>query len=284
MTFTTSKVNCGSYDLTVGAIPNNSKDQIKQPELAEKKCIPALNTSTIVIGKSGSGKSSVIYKLLNDPNMWDAKNTFDLVCLISPTAKMDDIQRQYPITDDDCIIDDLSEAPAFLRGLMDMQRHKIEEFGSANSPLVCVILDDCVADKRFINSKEFFEIFMKSRHYNMSVIIASQQYKSISKKARLQAMNVIWFASPMSETENLLMDHCPPNMTKRNFLRLIQFATKDRHSFLYINMQCPWAERYRRCFTEIISLANDKSCHGREAGTCRGKAFQSGETQNTPEP
>ena len=276
MGFSTQKVNCGSYDLTVNAIPNNSKDKIKQPELAELKCIPALNTSTIVIGKTGSGKSSVIYKLLNDPHMWDAKNTFDLVCLISPTAKMDDIQRQYPITDDDCVIDDLSEAPAFLRGLMDMQSDTIEEFGAVNSPLLCILLDDCVADKQFINSNEFFEIFMKQRHYNMTVVIASQQYKSIKKKCRLQATNVIWFASPHSETENLLMDHCPPNTTKRHFLQLIQFATKAPHDFLYINMQCPWAERYRRCFTEIIFLDNNKQEDGRETRKNRRETEQGG--------
>lgn len=248
--FNTQKIE-SLHDLTVRAC-KTSKDDIEQPELSKLFHIPSLCTSTIVIGRSGSGKSVCVSKLLNDPNMFGDK--FDLVCLISPTAKMDDVQKTYPVTNEHCIIENLSEAPAFLTELMEIQRKFIEDTGAGCAPQVCIILDDCVADKKFINSKEFFEIFMKSRHYCVTVLINAQQYKSISKKARLQANNIIWFKSPMSETENLLDDHCPPGMKKKEFGKLVEFATREPYSFLYINMKAPWKERYRRNFNEIINF------------------------------
>ena len=248
--FSTRKLD-SKYNLTVTACETR-KDDIEQPELSKLFHIPSLCTSTIIIGRSGSGKSVCVSKLLNDPNMFGKR--FDLICLISPTAKMDDVQSTYPVTDEHCIIEDLAEAPAFLSKIMKIQRGYIQELGAGCAPQVCIILDDCVADRKFINSKEFFEIFMKSRHYNLTIIINAQQYKSISKKARLQANNVIWFKSPMSETENLINDHCPPGMTKKEFGRLVEFATRDSYSFLYINMKAPWKERYRKTFSEVIQF------------------------------
>ena len=239
-------------DLTVKPSGKNSKDDIKQPELAEKNLIPRVNTSTIIVGRSGSGKSVVMSQLLNDPNFWG--DTFDLVCLISPTAKMDDVQSQFPVSNEECVVTNLKKAPAFLQGLMQLQKENIEKYGAGNSPLVCIILDDCVADRSFINSNEFFEIFMKNRHYNFTVVLASQQYKSISKKARLQANNVIFFKSPDSETEHLVYDFCPPAYSRQKFMQLIKFATDDEYSFLYINMKAPWKERFRKNFSEIILL------------------------------
>ena len=41
-----------------------SKDDIKHPPLSEAGVIPKLNSSTILVGKSGSGKSVLLHNLL----------------------------------------------------------------------------------------------------------------------------------------------------------------------------------------------------------------------------
>ena len=48
-----------------------SKDQIKHPLLAEQGVIPKLNTSTILVGKSGSGKSVLLHNLLTRSEFFD---------------------------------------------------------------------------------------------------------------------------------------------------------------------------------------------------------------------
>ena len=68
-----------------------SKDQIKHPLLAEQGVIPKLNTSTILVGKSGSGKSVLLHNLLTRSEFFDKYKYFDNIFIISPTAECDDI-------------------------------------------------------------------------------------------------------------------------------------------------------------------------------------------------
>ena len=43
-----------------------SKDEIKSPKLAELGVIPKINSSIIIVGKSGSGKSVLLHNLLTN--------------------------------------------------------------------------------------------------------------------------------------------------------------------------------------------------------------------------
>jgi len=230
----------------------NTKDAIKQPILSEKNIIPRLLTSCIIVGRSGSGKSVLTSALLNGKTMLG--DAFDLVVLISPTASTDDVQMSFPVTSEECVVDDLKKAPEFLDGLMGVQKKKIQEFGADQAPLVCVIFDDCAGDTKFLNCKEFTACFTRSRHYNFTVFCLTQQYKNIPKRCRLQCNNLMFFKSPDTESEAVCDDHTPPNYSKNKFMELIHWATHEKHSFLYINMKEPFETRYRRNFSEIINL------------------------------
>ena len=47
-------------DLTVKLVTEHSKDKIQQPKLSEENVIPRILTSSIICGRSGSGKSVLI--------------------------------------------------------------------------------------------------------------------------------------------------------------------------------------------------------------------------------
>ena len=67
--FKTTKIEVDS-DLTVTPIENNSKDKIENPELSNLNIIPKLLTSSLIVGRSGSGKSILMNFMLNNPNMF----------------------------------------------------------------------------------------------------------------------------------------------------------------------------------------------------------------------
>ena len=245
--FKTTKIEVDS-DLTVKPIENNSKDKIENPELSNLNIIPKLLTSSLIVGRSGSGKSILMNFMLNNPNMF--QGWFDLIVLISPTCTTDDVQMSFNA--DECV-DDLNEADEFLNKLMALQKTKIEEYGAKDAPKICVVFDDVIGHK-FLNTSSFTACFTRCRHYNFTVFCLSQQYKSIPKKCRLQANNLMFFKSSDTESQCVVDDHTPPNYSKKKFLNVIQEANGDDHSFLYINMKEPFNKRYRKNFDEIISI------------------------------
>ena len=70
-----------------------SKDEIVHPALALESVIPKLNTSTIICGKSGSGKSVLLHALITEKRFYDKYRHFDKIFLVSPTGEQDDVQR-----------------------------------------------------------------------------------------------------------------------------------------------------------------------------------------------
>jgi hypothetical protein len=250
MIFTTSPVDT-QYELDVRPVGGNSKDYLKQPVLSLKNIIPRLLTSSLLVGRSGSGKSVLMSFMLDNTNMY--KDVFELKLLISPTANTDDVQKMFGA---DEVIDDLDEADGFLEKVMNLQKLKIEKFGSANAPKICIIFDDCVGDVKFLNSKSFTAAFVKARHVNFTVFCLTQQFKAIPKKCRLQTNNLFFFKSSDSETMAVVEDFCPPGYNRKRFMQLIHYANGDDHSFLYVNQKVRFSERYRKNFGEIIILDN----------------------------
>ena len=62
-----------------------SKDAIKHPALSEEGVIPKLCCSTVLVGKSGSGKSVLLHNLMTRKEFFHGH--FDKIFLISPTVR-----------------------------------------------------------------------------------------------------------------------------------------------------------------------------------------------------
>lgn len=245
--FETTKIEHSNGTMEIKNVENNRKDLIKQPELCDLKIIPKLNTSSLVVGRSGSGKSVVLSNLLK--NCY--KDAFKLKVLISPTGETDDVQKSMKC---DIVITDLKEGVQFLEGIMKTQAKYIKEKGAHKAPLICIIFDDVMGETQFLNSSQFCACFTRSRHYNLTIFALSQKFTGIPKKCRVQTNNLIFFKGQDSEVIGVADDFCPANMSKKDFASLIKWVTSEPHAFLYINMSADESERYRKKFDEYIVL------------------------------
>jgi len=229
----------------------SSKDGIKQPKLCEQGYIPAINTSTILSGRSGSGKSVALANLITRKDMLGG--AFDEVYLISPTALGDDIQKSLNIPDEN-IFTDVMEGIKQMEEILKDNMAIIESVGSKNAPKICLIYDDCVGDKALLRERFFVKSFICCRHFNCSTFICTQSFNSVPRVCRLQASNVIIFACSLDETKVLCENYCPARYSKREFSDIIHHATKEPYSFLYINMKAKPSERFRKNFDTILNL------------------------------
>ena len=81
-----------------------SKDAIQHPKLSEEGVIPKLCCSTVLVGKSGSGKSVLLQNLMTRKEFFAGH--FDKVFLISPTGEADDVQKALNVSPN-CVFTDM---------------------------------------------------------------------------------------------------------------------------------------------------------------------------------
>jgi hypothetical protein len=179
--------------------------------------------------------------------------TFTHRFLISPTAEGDDVQKALKIPSSGTFTN-LKSAPYFLSIIMKSQKQKIKKKGSHKAPQILIIYDDVISDPNFMRSNEFIKSFIASRHYNLTVMLATQSWTACPRRCRIQARNIFFFAAPLSEVEKLCEEHCPPRFTKQQFFLMVAWATNEPYSFLYINKSVPMKERFRKNLSEIINL------------------------------
>jgi len=231
------------------------KTNLPQTGGMEAGVIPRFPSMQLLVGKSGSGKSNLMINMLTNNKLM--AEFFDEVYLISPTAEADDLVKHLDLKPEN-IWSDLKQAVLDLGTLLDNQAYDIEQKGIeevGKTQKMLVICDDCVGDKAFIKSDILIKLAIHGRHNLCSSIICTQSYTKVPRVIRLQAQGLALFPSSQNEVKLLCDDYCPPHKSKRDFNKLIEFATDEPFSFLYINNHCPvMKDRYRKKLSEIIVI------------------------------
>ena len=242
----TSALNNGdNYQITKIDVNDG---EIPQPIASQRRILPKHPFRWYIVGASGSGKSNLLLNLLTKDQF--LKGYFDSIEIISPTAlHLDPIYRNLDLQDDHFFLPYVE----VLDQIMLEQEQRVKRLGKSKSPKILVILDDFISYKSFARSDELVKFAVMSRHWNISLILLSQAYHRVEKSVRLN-MNVIsYFKGTNPEMETLADDVGAPGLNKREFKRLINYATDEPYSFFYINMQePPKGGRYRKNLTEVI--------------------------------
>lgn len=231
-------------------------NKIKINDAMEKNIIACHPFRLLLTGASASGKSQVVLNLMKKKNFY--KNYFDIIFLISPTCNKDDTQKLLNINNNNTCSDLDNKAPLFLEHIFKTQNDIITENKGdiSKCPKVLIILDDIISSKIFLNSPQYKNLLIAGRHSGISSITLSQKYNAIPRINRLNMSDIMLFPSSLSELDLVADEYCPPNTSKRDFLNLMQYATGEKYSFLYINMKSPVESRYRKKLDTIINVKN----------------------------
>ena len=231
--------------LSIKKIETSNKNKIKQCKLAEMGVLMKHPFRCYIVGASGSGKTNLMLNLLTRDGFY--KNWFDRVFVISPTAlSLDESYKalekntKYKNQKDLLFLPCEVEA---LQAILDVQ----EQEEKAKKTLV--ILDDIVSHGAFVRSNELLQFAVMSRHYNISLFILSQAFHLITKSVRLNMSSIVYFRGADIETETLCEQYTPGGFKKKQFKALVEQATEDAYSFLYIDLNIPLygnIPRYRR--------------------------------------
>lgn len=234
---------------------DTEKDKIKITKLMKDRTIPRFPESVLMVGASGSGKTTLFMRLMVEKNFY--KGFHDFIFLFSITAKLDSMFRKLKISDND-IFDTEESMIDNLTTIFETQKDTVEKVGIRKAPKILLVFEDLTTNERLMRNKIFKSLWTLGRHLNIQVIAMIHKYKALPRTQRLNAMNIIYFRGSNDETNQLVDDFTPPGHTKKEFLKLVSFATnpdkESKNNFLYMANKLPFRIRYRKNFDTILTL------------------------------
>lgn len=243
-------------DLKIDKI-ETAKNNIPQRAHMKDNTILAFPFSLLFSGRSGSGKTNLLINMLTKDSFYG--NYFHYILVFSPNAKIDDLYKSLKIPDENLRT---RFSPEDLEHILKVRKTQIEKEGIdavAKGSRLLIIIDDGIADQQFFKSKESIEIFIMLRHYLCSIMILTQKYNKIPPVQRDNANGIIIFPSNRHEVELIKDELCPTFLDKKQFAKIVDYATDEKYSFLFINNKADNKNRYRKNFDEIIDLDKYKN-------------------------
>jgi hypothetical protein len=231
-------------------VASTGKTGIIQPDACKNNILPKLHCSYLVIGRSGSGKSNAVIHLIKSKSLLEG--AFDFIFYF--VGSLDDsFTKNIKIPDENVIKDfDLSK----LQNIIDKQKSVIKKKGIASaskSNSVLIVFDDILSQPRFLKSSLVLKLVTECRHYLITCMFNTQSYTKIPRTIRINCRGLLLFPSNRNEMEKFSDEQCPPRMKKKQFLKLLDHATKEQYNFCFMNMDSPPEDMIRKNFDLIIS-------------------------------
>ena len=244
------KINSDS--LKIDAI-ETAKSKIPQRAVAKSGVLPKFPFSLMLSGSSGSGKTNLMTNILIKPNLYGGY--FHYIVVYSPTAnKYDDSYKALKLPDENFIEE---FGPESLENLINSRKQLIDEKGIewvGKNSRVLIILDDIIANRDFLESQTALTLFALLRHYLCAIIVMTQSYTKLPRALRLNCNACAIFPSTQSEIEVLIKEITPAGISKRNFEKVIDYATSEKYSFLWINRHADKDKQVRKNLDTVINL------------------------------
>lgn len=201
---------------------------------ASKKCLqlnslaPKLPCRVLLIGRSGSGKTTNLVNLVMKYLPWDTLAVYARHLEEDPKYEVlrRAVEKQEEKTGK-CV-------SIFSDKISDLL--PLDKYNEDNNNLV--VFDDWLT----LSSKEnqpIIDYFVRGRHKNVSSIYASQQYHKIPKTIRQQATHLILYKGLAGrDIEDAYNDNITV-MDKKSFIQFYKDATKEPYSFIVIDNTTP---------------------------------------------
>jgi len=205
----------------------------------------------LIIGLSGSGKTSLIYNLLNGTkqnNLYN--NIYHSIYYITPSSTVElniDPEKMIVLDDDDNISNILEE-------IIENEKDKGSDEEAHH---VAVLMDDCVnyLSTQKQSMKVFRKLIMNGRHIlgnnsSIATFLVSQKVRSIPLVIRSQANAIYFFNSTKAEKAVIQEEYMP--LDKSPSQKILDYIFDIPYNFLYINLNLPIKKRIFKNFNQLI--------------------------------
>jgi DNA replication protein DnaC len=225
--------------------PSFNCDGDLAPHLKSYDMLQHLNNFgfTGVIGKPGSGKTSIVISMLTSKKENRVfRKVFDHVILVMPTCSRESMKKNvFKHHHVEKMFDELT-----LGSITNIYNQLLAN--SKNKETSLLILDDVGASLKDATIATILrKIIFNRRHLKVHIIMLLQNFLSLNKQIRALFSNIIIFKPSKTEFENLMIEMF--EMHKDIALDLMKEIYTDPHDYLFLNVD---SQRMYKNFDEII--------------------------------
>lgn len=191
--------------------------------------LPKVPFRMIMSASSGSGKSQLILNMILKFYQSSKQSIFDHIFIFSPSLAIDNTWKVF------------KQEPYFSNyitsGILQFSDELDEDFinlliNSNDHLRKLVVIDDFAADIK--KDKILQNLFFRSRHNNISLIVTSQYYRTIPKSMRENASDIVCFEFGNDKEKKLVFEELSTNgMTMNDFDYICEQVFKEKYQFLY---------------------------------------------------
>lgn len=209
----------------------------------------------MILGRCGSGKSSILYSLLTKGYVHNGKSIFDEAAIFLGSMDSVDAFQSLPIKNK-AILHEFNPQD-FEQYVEDLRTHQLERLSKNKRPLnVALIFDDFVGQNllKHYNGKAspLERLALTSRHeLNASIFLLSQCYKNTgfsSPSMRNNTTTYIIANMTKPEIEKIAEEHCN-NYTPDQFVEIYNEMMRTPFNFMVIDYRRPLDDRITERFT-----------------------------------
>ena len=252
----------------------------------EPSLVPKPSFLMYLCASRGSGKSTTLLNLLLNKDLLAGK--FHQIYYISPTSALDskiEVLKTTPgiIKPSTKLINKLKEKGKIkilddsvqereystsipesnfieevsidlLKDLISEQKQIIKSYGKDIADSILLIFDDCASELKFWKSQQVQKLIFNSRHFKISMIITSQNYKSLPKALRLNMSQVVLFSTSNEVEIKCIYDENSSSLGFKKWLKIYREITDKPFNCLVVNYQNKKEARLHDAFESFIEI------------------------------
>lgn len=228
----------------------SQRDDVKRTPGQKCYAMPPPGTM-VVVGSTGSGKTTIVGNLLKKSNMLNKYFDEIYVFCLSPCTTLIDhvkeVKEEHVYLEND---------PQQLADLYAKQKRAMSSLGFKRTPHVLFILDDIVQSKKFMNAPVLSDIFFGGTHSKCSLWLLSQNYMSVPRRLRMNCHSLILcHGVNNTEIERFSDEWQSAYMLKKEFMDVVKYALTEKYSFLFVNGTHPDKRlMFRRGFNDVLAI------------------------------
>ena len=201
--------------------------------------LPQPQFLTLIIGSVRSGKTNYLINALRNGEDFYGEDYWDTYKIISNTLNNDTKGKYFTDAFADC---DDHYTDQMIKELISSQK----KYERKEMPTMLILLDD-ILSRDFKKTNDITYLCSKFRHYEMSIFLTTQSFRSVGTIIRNNATNILIFRqNNAKELDKIKEEYAELCGSEELFMTYYNLAHDTPFSFLYIDAQSNPAKFYRR--------------------------------------